>query len=676
MNADVDPAVLNSVNVKRFTRSVLEANGAAIDRSDRAKWAVTFPDRLAERLDRESGALVFDPADREPGSGDLLVQPGTQVFSALLDLVDRSGSFGRLELGADDLQVDPPAALGESHVDVELAGFSERTWETALSFHFRVGFETPASFHSEEMVTVTVDPETGARLPALTDRLTAHLPQLLERGSAGTADELPTDAIRRSHADAQEAVVEQCRPIVEELRERAEASATQRIDELADWYEQRRDELDRAVRDQREEILKWQEKRRRARNERTRQRYVENREDAEAEYDRLAERVERRKEELDAEEAAAVEDVLERNAVDVDVSLLGVTEVRYVRGTVTIELRTEFAEAAIEAEYLPATDQYHGLDCAVCSADLTEGVRPRLCVEGHLVGEPCSTSCRSCGRAHCTDCTSESTYRACAVCWEDVCADCRATCADCGRVVCPDHAEECSSCGESTCHLCGEACSTCGAFHCDEHLRRCPACDALHCPTHVEACVDCATTLCAEHGGTCADCGDPVCSEHGHRCDDCGETICGRHVERCGVCSAERDEDQHGYCSTHVVRCAVGGTVVCADHREPTTIGDAFVCPDHHGRCATCRVGYRTTELTDGQCAACRSIGAVAEETIPAALREEFPSVSAGENEAYLVVLGTRRFRRNVVVVYDRESATEHRRHAAGLLNQLRGRYR
>ena len=675
MKTDVDTAVLNSVNVKRFTQSVLEAHGATIDRSDRAKWAVSFPDALAERLDRESGTLVFDPADREMGSGELLVQPGTQVFSALLDLVERSGSFGRLELAADDLQANPPAALSESHLDVELTGFSERTWDSALAFHFRVQFETPASFHSEEMVTATIDPETQVRLPGLTDRLTSHLPQLLEQRDEGAVHELPTDDVRRSHTEAQQAVVDRCQPIVEDLRERAEASATERIEEISRWYEQRRDELDQALRDQREEILEWNEKRRKARKESTRRRYVQNRNEAEEEYERLQEQIERRKQELDAEETAEVEEVVDRNSVDVDVSLLGVTEVRYVRGTVTIELRTAFADTAIEASYVPATDEFHGVDCAVCSADLTAGVRPQLCVEGHLVGEPCSTSCGSCGRAHCTECASESTHRACAVCWEDVCEVCRTTCAACGEVVCPEHADGCAACDEPTCHLCGEACSTCGAFHCDEHLRRCPACDLLHCPTHVLTCVDCDTALCEEHVGTCCECGDAVCSEHGHRCDDCGETFCGRHVERCGVCAAERADDQNGYCTTHVVRCAVGGTVVCSNHREPTTIGAEFVCPDHHEPCATCRVAYRTTELTAGQCSACRSIGTVPESDIPAALREEFRSVGAGENEAYLVVLGKRRFRRNKVVVYDRASGTEHRRHGAGLLKQLTGQY-
>ncbi|ERG95226.1 hypothetical protein, partial [Haloquadratum walsbyi] len=65
MNSEVDASILNSVNIKRFSQTVLENYGAEIDRSDNAKWQVRFPPELANQLDREDGTLVFDPADRE-----------------------------------------------------------------------------------------------------------------------------------------------------------------------------------------------------------------------------------------------------------------------------------------------------------------------------------------------------------------------------------------------------------------------------------------------------------------------------------------------------------------------------------------------------------------------------------------------------------------------------------
>jgi len=44
MDTEIDVSVLNSVNIKRFTRSVLEATNADVDYSDSSTWVVTFPD--------------------------------------------------------------------------------------------------------------------------------------------------------------------------------------------------------------------------------------------------------------------------------------------------------------------------------------------------------------------------------------------------------------------------------------------------------------------------------------------------------------------------------------------------------------------------------------------------------------------------------------------------------
>lgn len=424
MESEVDTSILNSINIKRFTKSVLKEYGAEIDRSNSAKWEVTFPDELSQQLNRQSGTLVFDAADRELGAGDLLVQPGTTVFSALLNLVQQPGSIGSLRLTEDSLQVNPPTVLQESDLTVETTGFSERTSDFALTFHFRVQFETPSSFHSEEMFSVTIDPETQTRLPALTQRLTSHLPQLLQQNNENSSREISEAHVQQAFKEAQQAVIDRSRPIVSELREEADDSASERIEEISDWYEQRRDELDKQLKEQREEVQKWKKKRRKARKDSTRRKYTKNRREAEKELEQLQDEVQKKKQELDEEESEEIDEVIERNEIDVDVSLLGVTKVTYTRGTLALELSSAHTEADVELSYLPATDEYHGLNCHTCSQDLTEGVLPHLCENGHLVGDPCSKSCRSCGLTYCNDCASNSRFTTCVVCWEEVCQSC------------------------------------------------------------------------------------------------------------------------------------------------------------------------------------------------------------------------------------------------------------
>lgn len=673
MNSEVDTSILNSVNIKRFSQTVLENHGAEIDQSNSAKWQVRFPPELANRLDRKDGTLVFDPADRELGAGDLLVQPGTRVFSALLDLVQKPSTVGRLQLTEDELQVTPPTVLQESSLNASITDFSERSSDFALSFHFRTQFETPSSFHSEEMFSVTVDPHDMTRLPDLTARLTAHLPQLLQQNNEHTTGNISRRTVQQSFEEAQQAVVDRSQPIISSIQDEADETANERIAEISDWYEQRRSELDEQLSEQKEEIRKWKQKRRKAQKDETRRRYIKNRKDAERELKQLKQEIKRKKRELDSEEDKEIDEVIERNEVNVELSLLGVTEVTYVRGTLSLNIESPHADRETTVSYLPATDDFHGLDCEVCSQDLTSGVLPQLCASGHLVGEPCSTTCRSCGLTHCDTCSSTSASAECELCWEPVCGDCRQTCSSCGSPVCASHNEICQACNTTTCNLCGEECSTCGEFHCDTHLAHCTDCDSYHCETHTKSCNHCGSIRCQAHTEKCNECSEFTCSEHRHTCVTCNDSFCGDHISYCERCSAEPERSDRGFCSTHAVYCSVNDEVLCGNHYEPKTVGTGYVCESHSNSCNSCDITYADTELENGWCSACRSIGNTETKKIPTTVADEFRSVKAGMNDAYMVILGKQLLGRNKIIVYEIESGSEKYRHNAGMLKQLGG---
>lgn len=675
MESEVDTSILNSVNIKRFTKSVLESYDVEIDRSNRAKWRVTFPPELIQRLDRQQGTLVFDAADREMGAGELLVQPGTTVFSALLDLVQQSGTVSQLRLTEDSLQVNLPNVLCESNLACKTTEFSGEMSDYALTFHFRVQIETPASFHSEEMYSVTIDPETQARLPDLTERLTSHLPQLLDDNNDHAPAGIDQMSVEEAFEEAQKAVADRSRSNVSKIRDEADQSATERIKEILDWYDQQRDELDKQIREQQQEVEKWQEKRRKARKDSTRWKYNRNRKEAKQELDQLKEEVDKKHRELAEEESEEVEEVIDRNQVDVDVSLIGVTEVSYVRGDLTLAVDSGHAETEVTVSYLPATDEFHGLDCAACARDLTEGVLPRLCRNGHMIGDPCAKTCRSCGLSYCEDCNVEAQFDTCTVCWEPVCQDCSHSCSSCGSPVCADHAAECSSCGAVTCRLCGEECGSCESFYCDSHLSHCPDCEDYHCTTHTDACAVCGDIRCRSDIAFCGDCNDPLCSDHGAACDTCDEDLCSDHVRTCTICTQNQGETTDQFCTSHTIHCDIGGETLCASHRVSRTLGDGEVCQDHYASCDSCEIGYSESELTDGRCSACTSLGDTSHEPVPADIKSEFRSVEVGSNSAYLVILGKKLFGRNKVIVYDRQESEEVSQQSAGMLKQLLGRY-
>jgi hypothetical protein len=65
----------------------------------------------------------------------------------------------------------------------------------------------------------------------------------------------------------------------------------------------------------------------------------------------------------------------------------------------------------------------------------------------------------------------------------------------------------------------------------------------------------------------------------------------------------------------------------------------------------------------------------VSPEKVPGEISDEFRSVKAGGNNAYLVILGKKLLGRNQLVVYDLQTGEESHRHSAGMLKQLFGEY-
>jgi hypothetical protein len=61
---------------------------------------------------------------------------------------------------------------------------------------------------------------------------------------------------------------------------------------------------------------------------------------------------------------------------------------------------------------------------------------------------------------------------------------------------------------------------------------------------------------------------------------------------------------------------------------------------------------------------------------VPDEIAAEFRSVEAGNNNAYMVILGKKLLGRNKLVVYDLQAREESHRQSAGMIKQLLGEYK
>jgi hypothetical protein len=686
-----DRSTLDRVAIRRFTAGVLDAYGGEIDRETNGRWSVVLPEALAAELGYEHATFVFDPAERAVGSEEVVVAPGTRAFTALCALAgssapksespssvaptapsdsvltrkegaarvdDRAGrdremaggvasGVGRLRLGSDVLQLHVPPILEGGAFETTIEDFSPRGEERALAFQFRAQFLSVRSYQREETHTIAVDPATRSVLPALAARLNAHLPRLLDPSAAGRGSEdrqknqatgsreaeeaFDRETVRSAYSAAKRGVTEAVEPTAETLREKEGAAIEERIEEIGEYYDRRRAELDEQVASKREAIEEFSEKYDRASGDETRLRYLREQREAEDDLATLTEDVEERKEELRNEERDRIDEAIERHRVDVEVDLASVTALTYERGTLSLAVTDGETTARASVSYVPATEEFFGLDCASCGTDLlaedasadqpqpTAVDRPGLCIGGHLVCGDCALRCRTCSETRCSSCfdaagagtetnlsESEPTlgsagegsiepgeeasagidvepFEACWLCRDPVCADCLASCEVCGERVCATHRAECSTCGAVACLACGEPCAAGGEFHCDAHLTAPDAVEgrnendrsdeALYCEAHVASCGECGDRRAIGTMSFCGACSEALCEAHRRECWVCGETRCGEHAIACEHCEDEGDE------AGDTESVTIGA--FCSAHAEACRGGGEVVCRDH-----------------------------------------------------------------------------------------------
>jgi hypothetical protein len=759
-----DRAVLNRATIRGFVESAVRAHGGEIERETNGRWTVALPDPLAEEFDRERATFVFDPAHRSPDEKAMLVAPGTRAFTVFCALAARgpppgatsdddgsdaenpdtgitestaqgekspdSAVTGSVVLDGSMWQLHTPPVLAAAGFETTVEEYTPRGRERAIAFHFQAQFLSVRSYQREEFHTTVVDPATRSVLPGFATRLQAHLPHLLDtdtresertdtseqhggveravdrRADGGAIERSTFDrtAVEGAYSAAKTAAIEELGPTADALREVEDEALTERIEEIETYYEGRRADLNARVEDQRETVEDLSEKYDRAQSDDTRLGYLRERREAESDLDALTEDVDDRIEALDQEEHERIDAAVERHRIDINLDLVGVTDLTYDRGVLALSMTDGRTSASPQVSYVPATDDHYGLDCACCGTDLvgmdsTAGdttAVPKLCVGGHLVCEACGRTCRTCGETRCEGCLGEANtditdsersvtggngrtapFGSCWLCREPVCEACESDCVLCGESVCAEHATICETGGETVCLACGEPCKVCETIHCDAHLRavggaedRPPAptgeseprthtAGALYCERHVASCAVCGERRSTDGIAHCENCDRLLCEAHRSSCGVCGTTCCPEHAHACEHCTVPAER----FCEEHTERCLGGGEVVCEEHGAAAVLATGRICVDHRVPCALCGVAYAEAGLDEGRCSACRDLNTdEAIEPPVATVAETFPSARVGTTPTHAVIHGKRRLRRDELVVIDRATGEELRR--------------
>ncbi|PSG99198.1 MAG: hypothetical protein BRC29_03670 [Nanohaloarchaea archaeon SW_7_43_1] len=675
MSEETDLSVLNTVNIKRFTESFLRDFTSQINKKSRSEWKVELGEELQERFNQESMNLIFSSADKELGRKQTLAAPGTRFFQQMLDITQGSFTSNHIELESGDLQLHKPEILEEaSHLpevnyNVSIGEFESETEKKALVFHFKGDIQTKASFHRERMQTVTIDPETGEHIPHLSERLLSHLPKLANSKKEHREPDIPKDKIRSAHEKAEDGIIDKIRPSVIAAQEEASISAEKRMGEISEKYKQRRKELDKQVKEKEEEINKWQEKYRRARKDSTKRKYTKNRREAEEELESLKEEVKEKKEKLGKEEQVKIDEVVDKNSVDVEIDLLGFTEISYETGKLNLVINDQDFDTHRKVSYIPATDSFHGLNCDLCEKDILDGAIPLISECEDIVCDSCSKKCRDCGKTICSE--HKSSFKSCHICSEDICPNCITECSNCGEVACESHRADCSVNTNPACLFCGEECNQCTKFTCDDHLTVGEITEELYCSQHIEDCEKCGMSMSSRRSHSCIHCGDALCDKHRENCHECEESICQKHAYSCKDCTEDKI-----FCKDHGVNCIVCNEKLCEEHREKAGLKEGFTCEEHIQPCEICKIPYETISLENHRCPACTDFKPSDNVDVSEEIRnvlDEHSKAKVGLNSKLCVVYVPKRLRRGKIIVLNRKSGEKIRKGKIGLMNKLTG---
>jgi hypothetical protein len=509
--SSIDTGLLNQINIKQLAEAVIITHGGTVDRTSPNRWQVDLPtelanhagvgtasrntstgnsalDSIAEQIhDSEEpetqfeNTLVFDSQYEEPGEDDLVVEPGTPFFNSLLELAQQETAVSSVRLGPETLQIHDPPLVESLGKDARTGEFQQKRTAVAIAYHFHIQFEGTQSYHQEEFETVTLDTQTGANLPELTDRLLAHLGNLSHEAVPAEFDEIDTETTKQLYMSAVDIIKERLGPELEELHTEATEAAAEREDEIRNLYEQRRQELDEQVQDKKQKVRELRRKAKNARNNKTRQKYIERQQEVRDELEDTRENIDTRKEELRQEEREQIANTTARHAVEADVTNIGTTIITYDVGELPVQIRDDDRIGETAIPYTPATDEFGTCECADCGRVLGTDRPPVVCDAGHIICPDCRQQCKQCDLIGC----SHEGLAACEYCGVVECAACNEACEVCHRTICDPHRGYQRQNEKTLCQVCGGECSTCGDVFDDEELTDCELTVDSHCLSHL-----------------------------------------------------------------------------------------------------------------------------------------------------------------------------------------------
>lgn len=353
--------------VEEFTERYLRSIGSQIEIQGN-KWEVKIPEDAETGLPTGNLSLTCDTVEESDGNSTQL-HPESSFFQEVLKDAASRAPLGSVTINASNTDIIVPDWLYESKISVSNIEFSPYYDRRALAVLFQVGIETVSEYQREFLRGIVVDTRSKEILPNL-DRTFLNLTNPSNPTIMSHEIETEPEQIEQLVDSCRDPLVEDIQTEVDDIHREASRAADAELEEYRQLQQQHEKELAERLSRLQSEIeelnatINESDQRKRVESLKERRECKSELEEIESELIKLRQRREQGYPQKQRE-------IRDRHALEVVVTPITVTEIKYERGDIEFELVGADASKTITVAYGSGVGVTDEINCEFCTKPLS-----------------------------------------------------------------------------------------------------------------------------------------------------------------------------------------------------------------------------------------------------------------------------------------------------------------
>jgi len=365
-----DAAIANTQSiVERFTEQYLRSLDSSIEKMGE-RWEIRIPNEIDTELPTGDLTLVCGEPSAELDENEIALHPESSFFRELVAEASQRLLTGRIVLDSEDADIEVPAWLRESPVDLTDVAFTPYYDRTATVMLYRIRIETVSAYQTELLRAIAIDEHSMDELPNLAHTvLDVTAPE--GTGTESKAVTLDPDQAEQLIEQSRQKVVNRIQPKIDEIHQEASRAADAELEEYRQLQQQRLEELQEKKANLSSKIDELSSSIQDSSGQGSHVEELKQRKECKSELEEVEAEIAEIKRGRQKGFPAKQKEIRDRHALEVVVSPLTITQVEYERGEAEFELAEGSTSRALSVGYGRGVGITEELQCEACGQALS-----------------------------------------------------------------------------------------------------------------------------------------------------------------------------------------------------------------------------------------------------------------------------------------------------------------